>query len=204
MKKVLSLLVVAAAVLMGSAMAQTDSHDVSVTIPNLLRLRIVNGSTAEAAAPSVAFDYNTLAANVDKYIAEVNGTTSGGLAPTTVTDFGNVIVFSNRTSWEVRVNASALGFADTFTLGVAAGGVALSDIVVKPSGVKGTGVTTVAANWDLANTSGNVNGDLVANGAKTTGWSSLGFSGNDYKLTVNGDENPGTYTTTVTYTIIGL
>lgn len=36
----------------------------------------------------------------------------------------------------------------------------------------------------------------------TSGWKSLGFNGLDYRVKVDGDEDPGEYATTVTYTIV--
>ncbi|MCA9329453.1 hypothetical protein KDA11_02320, partial [Candidatus Saccharibacteria bacterium] len=189
-----------------AALAQTgDSHTINVKIPNLLRLRIVDtGGLNSSNNGAIAFDYNSTAALQDQYINEVNAPT-GGLAPTTVTGFGDVIVFSNRTGWNVFVSASTLVFSDTRGLGLTAGaGLDLTDIIVTPSGSLDTGVTSVAGSWDLEHTGPSTYGDLIAQGGKTQGWSSLGFGGSNYKLVVDGDENPGDYDTTVTYTIVGL
>lgn len=180
----------------GFGFAQSDSHDVTVRIPSVLQLRITDGtSTADATNSSVTFDYQA-AANINTYLNTVNA--GGGLLnPTAVANFGNVVVFSNRSAtWSVGVAATALTFTNNLAVAGATGaGVALGDIRVVPSGTKGTGVTTVAANWNMATTT------AVATGGRTTGWSALGFGGTDYRLNVNGDEDPGTYTTVVTYTI---
>jgi hypothetical protein len=196
MKHLLRLAVLAALSTVGFGFAQTDSHDVTVRIPSVLQLRVTDGtSTADATGSSVTFDYQA-AANINTYLNAVN---AGGadLNPTAVNNFGNVVVFSNRTAtWSVNVAATALVFTNNLGVtGSTGAGVALADIKVIPSGAQGTGVTTRAANWNMGTTT------AVASGTRTTGWSALGFGGTDYRLTVNGNEDPGTYTSVVTYTI---
>ena len=197
MKKLVIISIVAAMLLAsGAAFGQAASHDVEIRVPNVLMLRITNGSGSLGVAsnPGVVFDFVTLSANVDAYLDAVN---DGGdeLAPTSVSDFDDVIVFSNRATWNVTVAADPIGFTDDVVTGLTANGIALSDITVAPSGTPGDHVSSVSASWSLATTTS------IANGVRTQGWRSLGFSGSDYRLTVNGDENPGTYRTTVTYTI---
>ncbi|MGL4611182.1 MAG: hypothetical protein ACRCYY_16145 [Trueperaceae bacterium] len=175
--------------------AQTDTHDVTVRIPSVLQLRVTNGtSNAEATNPSVTFDYQA-AANINTYLNSINA--GGGLLnPTATADFGNILVFSNRTAgWTVTVSSAPLTYTNNLSVAGATGlGVALGDIRVAPSGTRGSGVGTVTANYDMS-------GGTVATGTRTTGWSALGISGADYRLNVNGDEDPGQYTTVVTYTI---
>ncbi len=178
----------------GAAIGQAAaaSHDVEVRIPNVLFLRITDGNgNAAATDPSVTFDFQ---ANLSAYLNLVN-TGGGAIAPTAVSNFGGVVVFSNRGTWNVTVAATALVHTDNLTLGVTGNGVALSDITVTPSGTPGLNVSEVADDWNLTTATS------IANGVRTQGWRSLGFSGGDYRLAVNGDEDPGTYTTTVTYTI---
>lgn len=187
MKKVFSFLVVVATLVAGSAMAQTDTHDVTINIPEVLQISIFDASNNVAVAPSVSFDYVT---NAAAYLAMVNAG-GGALAATSSSQFADVRVMSNHASWQVTVSAAG-------ALGI---GLALADIDVTPSGVTGPNVAT-APGWDLT-------GGVMAVGTATVGggqlaFQSLGFSGNDYSLTVNGDEDPGTYTLTVTYTITGL
>ena len=178
---------------LGTAFAQSDSHDVEIQIPTILSVRIVDGGGALAANPKVTFDYRSSSADVQLYIDAVNAG-GGDLAPTAVTDFSDVQVFSNQASWSVYVSASALGFTQLDSGITSGAGIALSDIVVTPTGTKGANVSTVSSSFALdASTA-------VATGVNTSGgWQSLGFSGGDYALAVNGDENPGMYTTTVTY-----
>jgi hypothetical protein len=195
-RHLLRLAALAALSVAGLGFAQSDSHDVTVKIPSVLQLRITDGtSTADATGSSVTFDYQA-AANINTYLNTVN-LGGGNLNPTAVANFGNVVVFSNRSAtWSVGVAATALTFTNNLSVTGATGvGVALADVKVIPSGTKGSGVTTVAANWNLGTTT------AVATGSRTTGWSALGFGGNDYRLAVNGDEDPGTYATVVTYTI---
>jgi hypothetical protein len=196
-RHLLRLAALAALSVAGLGFAQTDSHDVTVKIPSVLQLRITDGtSTADATNSSVTFDYQGTAANITTYLNTVNAG-GGNLNPTAFANFGNVVVFSNRSAaWSVGVSATALVYTNNLSVAGATGaGVALADIKVIPSGTKGSGVTTVAANWNLGTTT------AVATGGRTTGWSALGFGGTDYRLTVNGDEDPGTYTNVVTYTI---
>lgn len=182
----------------GFGFAQSDTHDVTVKIPSVLQVRITNGtSTAASAAPAIEFDYQA-AANINTYLNAVN---AGGadLAPTLVTDFGNVLVFSNRVgTWNLRVSANALTYTNNLGLTPAPTGVgvALADLKVTPAGTMDSSVTSRSANFALATAPA-----IVASGSRTTGWASVGISGNDYKLTVSGDEDPGQFVTTVTYTI---
>jgi hypothetical protein len=195
MKKLFATAVISAVLLAtGVAFGQSASHDVEVLIPNVLMLRITDGTSNDATSdPSVTFDFQA-PGNVDTYLDAVNDG-GGNLAPTDVSAFGGVVVFSNRATWNVTVGASILDFVDSLGLSVTGNGVALSDISVTPSGTPGLNVSDVSTNWDLTTSTS------IANGVRTQGWRSLGFSGGDYRLAVNGDENPGTYTTTVTYTI---
>lgn len=175
----------------GAAFAQSASHDVEIRLPNVLMLRITDGtSNAAATDPSVLFDFQ---GDMDTYLDMVN-TGGGNLEPTDVSAFGDVIVFSNRATWTVTVAADPIAFDDSVGVGVAGNGVALSDITVVPSGTAGLNVSSVETSWDLT-------GSAIATGVRTQGWRSLGFSGDDYRFAVDGDEDPGTYTTTVTYTI---
>ncbi len=195
MKHILSTLLISALLAsLGSAFAQSASHELEIRIPNVLMLRITDGSSNSAAvSPAVNFDFQA-AANVDTYLDMVNGG-GGNLLPTSVNNFGDVIVFSNRATWNVTVAASVVTFANNLGIaGITGNGVALSDISVTPSGTAGLNVSSVSASWDLT-------GSTIANGVRTQGWRSLGFGGDDYRFSVNGDEDPGTYTTTVTYTI---
>ncbi len=192
MKKIFGLAMVAVMVLgLGAAFAQPAAgHDVNIRIPRLLMLRITDGLSNNAAtSPSVEFDFQ---ADATDYIAAVNAG-GGTVAPTTVTDFGDVVVLANAGGWSVGVSSGVLSFIDNLAVGGTGAGIALTDITVAPSGAAGANVTPTGGF--------NLSGATVANGSKTTGWESLGFSGGDYGLTVDGDEDPGEYSTTVTYTI---
>jgi hypothetical protein len=182
----------------GLGFAQTDTHDVTVRIPSVLQVRITNGtSTAASAAPAIEFDYQA-AANINTYLNTVNAG-GGDLPPTLVTDFGNVLVFSNRVgTWNLGVSAAALTYTNNLGLTPAPTGlgVALADLKVTPSGAMDSSVASRSASYTLATAS-----STVASGGRTTGWASTGIGGNDYDLVVSGDEDPGQYVTTVTYTI---
>ncbi len=198
-RHLLRLAALAALSVAGLGFAQTDTHDVTVRIPSVLQVRITNGiSTAASATPAIEFDFQTLPANVNAYLNTVN-LGGGDLAPTAVTDFGNILVFSNRVgTWNLRVSAAALTFTNNLGLTPAPTGVgvALADLKVTPSGTMDTSVASRSTTYTLATAPA-----IVASGGRTTGWASTGIGGNDYDLVVSGDEDPGQYVTTVTYTI---
>jgi hypothetical protein len=193
MQKVFSLLFV---LLLASsfALAQQASHDVLVRIPNVLMLRITDGNGNNAASnPGVTFDF---VSDPDTYISAVNSG-DGELSPTSISNFSDVIVFSNRASWTVNVQASAISASQLSGLNTGLSGMSLAKIGVAPSTFTPTAfVTSRAESWTLSE-----NATAIAQGTRTQGWRSLGFSGSDYRLTVDGSEDPGQYATTVTYTI---
>ena len=199
MKKLVVVSIVAAVLLASGAVfgkSATTEHELEIRIPDVLFLRITDGtegSNASADNPSVMFDFQALE-NIDTYMDMVNAG-GGDLEPTNVNNFGDVIVFANRGAWSVGVSAEDFDFEDNLDLEVTHNGVALGDIKVVRSGTPGTNVSSVAASWDLTTAT------AIASGTRTQGWNSLGFSGIDYSFTVDGHEAPGTYTTTVTYTI---
>jgi hypothetical protein len=197
-RHLLRLAALAALSVAGLGFAQTDTHDVTVKIPSVLQVRITNGtSTAASAAPAIEFDYQA-AANINTYLNTVNAG-GGDLPPTLVTDFGNVLVFSNRVgTWNLRVSAAALTYSNNLGLTPAPTGVgvALADLKVTPSGTMDSSVASRSASYTLATAPA-----IVASGSRTTGWASTGIGGSDYDLVVSGDEDPGQYVTTVTYTI---
>jgi len=178
-----------------AAFAQaTASHGVDVRIPAVLSVRITTGSgNAAASNPAVMFDFTSGQGFTDYLAALDSG--FGWLAPTLVSNFGDVVVFANRGTWNVAVSATGIAFVADVVAGELPAGVNLADIVVTPSGaIDGTFVANRSADWTLA-------GGPVADGIATQGWRSLGFSGNDYAFYADGDEAPGSYTTVVTYTI---
>lgn len=181
MKKLVATLIATSMLVgMGTVSAQA-SHDVTVTIPQVMMIRIFDDSNATASNPGVIFD---IAAGAYAALFEDDGT-GGRLPSTSAPNFGDVRVFSTD-SWRVNVSASTTG--DEWE------GLSLADISVAPSETPGTNVDRRVDEWNLTTTA-----NLFV-GAATRGWSSLGFSGADYILTVNGQES-GTYTASVTYTI---
>jgi hypothetical protein len=198
-RHLLRLAALAALSVTGLGFAQTDSHNVTVRIPSVLQVRITDGaSNAASAAPAVEFDFQD-SANTGIYFDAV---AAGGdlVAPTDVVDFGDIKVFSNRNgTWNLSVVASALNYTNNLGLNpVPVPGITLSltDIMVEPSSPEDSSVTDRAEDFSLSTSS-----QVVAQGTRTTGWASVGISGEDYALNVDGDEDPGQYVTTVTYTI---
>ncbi len=197
-RHLLRLAALAALSVAGLGFAQTDTHDVTVRIPSVLQVRITDSTGNNPGAnPAIEFDYQA-AANLPTYLNTVN-LGGGDLAPTAVTDFTNIKVFSNRVgTWNLRVSAAALTFTNNLGLTPAPTGVgvALADLKVTPSGTMDASVTSRSTSYTLATAPA-----IVASGGRTTGWAAVGIGGNDYDLVVNGDEDPGQYVTTVTYTV---
>lgn len=180
------------AALASTAAAQTQSHEVSVTVPATIGLRIVGTGTGPR---SVTFAYGS---NPQAYTTAVEQDEL--LPPTAVSRFADVqLNVTRRGRWRLHVQASTF----VFTGSAAPTGLALSDIQVIRSGpqdaVNGSGGSaTYASTWTLSTTGI----EIASSPNPTGGWRSLGFSGWDYRLTVDGDETPGTYTTVVTYSLI--
>jgi hypothetical protein len=150
------------------------SHQLSVTIPEVLFVQILGTS------PAVSFD---LSENTEAYLAAAdNETAIGSSASTTMTD---VQVWANQ-GWVLTVEAEE--FVDAESLSIA-------NIEVVPTGDLPLSVTSRLVSFRL-NTTAN-----VAEGGATGGWASVGISGSDYSIFVDGMEATGTHTTTVTYSV---
>lgn len=169
----------AALVLLASSTAfaqQTeDDHDLRVTIPEVVMIRIL-APTGEAAF--VEFDY-AATANQPTYFAalELGGNQT---LPPTDGNISDIEVLAIGTTWQINVSAPAF----------ALGGVSLADIGVTPDPAFGTPFTLSTG--------------TAALGGGATPWTSLGIDWESYSLTVNGDEDAGDETIIVTYTIVDL
>lgn len=182
---------------MSLASAQRADHETEVYIPSYLGIRIVNDAGAARGSPAVNFDYTSdVAAYTDAYKGP------GYISASEVTDFADVQV-SVRTGfglplWYVEVQASPLQYR-----GAQGGeGLALDDIEVVRGAVSGLDQQAVAwgdvrDTWALSTTPQWIAYSLLG----TYGWQTLGFNGLDYRVAVDGDEDPGEYSTTVTYAI---
>lgn len=177
-----------------SAFGQSTSHSLNVSVPSYIGLRIVG---AGAAVPrSVVFDY---AADPIAYLAAAD--TNQPLEPTSVTRFEDVEVnVIGLGFWSVNVEATAFTYA-----GPGSGsGLDLADVRVvrgSASGLTQNAITvfwflgSYDTSWTLSTSPQRIARSLLGTG----GWRSLGFNGWDYTLAVDGDEDAGSYTTTVTY-----
>lgn len=193
-----SLLFVALAVPPALAQA-TDrdaaGHDVAVTIPSTIGIRIVGTGPAR-----VTFDY---AADLPGYLAAAEA--GAPLEPTSVSGFDDIEVRApgrvGAPAWYVTVTASPLAYS-----GAGAGeGLELADLGVAPGESSGLSpefpiwlLGVVAPNWTLSSTPQWIAYGYVGSGR----WRSLGFNGDDYRLAVQGDEDPGVWQSTVTYTMV--
>lgn len=187
-------------------LAQTDqaSHDVSVTIPIDYGIRLIRNAGTFPEPYTVTFNYGT---DLAAYQAAV---TSGDPLIPTYTNVSDVTVRANGDGSEWCVFVSATAFP-------AASGLSVSDISVTRdkgpvSGLQAPGWLFSPKNkgrqiktWVMSTTDVEV-GCSQANTPSSKksgdGWVSLGFNGLDYELTVDGDEEPGTYTSVITYTIV--
>ncbi len=184
---------------MSLASAQQADHKTEVYIPSYLGIRIINDAGAARGSPAVNFDYTS---DVSAYTDAYKG--PGYIGASEVTDFADVQV-SVRTGfafplWYVTAQASPLAYEGS----QGGAGLTLGDIEVVRGSVSGLnqgavvgGLGRVFDAWTLA-----VNPQPVAYSfIGTYGWRSLGFNGLDYRVAVDGDEDPGEYSTTVTYAI---
>jgi len=180
--------------LLPSAFARSAAHDVAVRIPNYIGLKIVDAAGNIALGASVVFDYES---DPDAYVAAIEG--DGRLAPTSVVDFADVQVAVRGGAWRVWVGALQLAYAGEHT----GSGLRLSDIRVERGAVSGLTPDaidfrpggSILTGWNMSNSWQRI----VIDSQSTGGWRSLGFNGLDYVLTVQGDEDPGRYTTVVYY-----
>lgn len=177
-----------------AAFAQGVPHDIQVRIPNYIGLKIVDEAGDIALGAAVVFDYENAP---EAYVAAIEG--SGRLSPTNTVDFADVQVAVRGGSWRVFVGAFPLTYAGEH----AGAGIQLADIRVERGAVSGltpTAIThrpggSMSAGWNMSNSWRRIARDAGSTG----GWRSLGFNGLDYILTVQGDEDPGRYTTVVFY-----
>lgn len=176
------------------ALAQGANHRVTTRTPNYIGLKIVDAAGNIALGAAVVFDYES---DPDAYVAAVEG--DGRLAPTSVVDFADVQVTVRGGWWRIWVGALQLTYAGDHI----GAGLQLSDIRVQRGTVSGltpTAIThlpggTMSAAWNMTNSWQSI----ATDSGSTGGWRSLGFNGLDYVLTVQGDEDPGRYTTVVFY-----
>jgi hypothetical protein len=123
------------------------------------------------------------------------------LLPTSVNRFEDIEVNVNGFGlWSVYVQATPFVFTGTGT----GAGLALEDVGVARGSVSGLAqdaitvfwfLGTYDTEWTLSTNARRIARSLLGTG----GWRSLGFNGWDYALAIDGDEDAGTYTTTVTY-----
>ena len=182
MKKLVLISIVAALLLGASAgfaqptnSPQSAGHDVSVTIPNLLMIRLTLGSDLAAVEDptSVAFSWD--AAGFEPV---------GTFGPTNLAsaNWDAVRVFANGTGWSFAVETEAtLGFD-------------WSSVTVTPQAVDGVTMASFAL-------PDGGEAELLTAQAPTSGWRDLGFGPAQFSLALDGSEEPETYTTTVTYSI---
>lgn len=172
--------------------AQTQQHDVTITLPAYIGIRIVGTGTGPR---SVTFDY---VANPNTYFTAIDAG-GGTLPPTAVSRFDDVEVNISRNGrWRIHVLATTFAYTGP----AAPAGLALGDIRVdrtRPqNAVFGPGNSArYATFWTLSTTAT----EIASSNRATGGWRSLGFSGWDYSLRVDGDEAGGTYFTVVTYSL---
>ncbi len=175
MKKFLATAIAIAMVYgLGTTFAQSSqSHDVEINIPNVLMLRLTSGnSNAAVNNPSaVVFDLTTVAFEPEATYQPTN------LA---AANWDNVRVFANGGGWQVTVATDNDSFDWSKVTVTPSGG----DFAVNPF--------TLPAGTSVP---------IFSSPSRTNGWRSLGFGPAQFELALDGSEEAGTYSTTVTYTI---
>ncbi|MCA1789577.1 MAG: hypothetical protein LC667_06910 [Thioalkalivibrio sp.] len=157
----------------GSVFAQqiSDNHQLEVTIPDVLMIRVV---TSDNTAATVQFDYaNEL--YEDNYFAALEA--DGAWLPPTGGNITDVEVLAIGGPWTVDVTTGDFALA----------GLAREDVRVTPT----AGFSAFFLN----------DADDVASGSAGGGWTPLGISFDEYALWVDGDEGAGSDEITVTYSI---
>ena len=180
MKKVLSLLAAAAVLSSSAAFAQdTQSHDVNIRIPDVLRIRLTQGASSDAVANPSAVEFDFVANQAIFDVGSYGPTNPGAF------NWDDVQVFSNDVDgWQVNVS----------TVNNSAAAFDWSKVEVAPSGTN----ANVSPVFNLGG------GSIADNSAKTGGWERLGFGPNDFTISFDGSEDAGDYNATVTYEIFGL
>lgn len=174
--------------------AQQARHDVHVRLPDVAGIRIVG---AGSGARRVDFD---LVAAGDGY---VNGVASGVVAPTGVHRFEDLQVNVNRQGrWSVHVVATpfvdvATGASTDLDVGRVEVRRGVSSGLVQDA-IAGSGASAgILDAWQLSTASQRI----AFRSSSTGGWRSLGFSGHDYRLLLDGTEPAGDHATVVVYTL---
>ena len=182
MKKLVIISIVALALTaLSTAAAQTASdqgsenasvaHGLNITIPSLLMIRF----TADVGSTGVLGSEPDPVAFV---WTTANFEPVGTFVPTNSPNWGDIKVFANG-SWDVDVTVSNGAFD-------------WSQVAV----VDGAGAVRFSLpSTDTGTTS------ILSGQTRTNGWFSLGIAPEDFRLTLDGFEDIGTYETVVTYTI---
>lgn len=191
---------------LGVAQAQPGAkgHQALVGIPETYGIRIVNTLGQPAFSPEVVFDFGT---DPLGYVAAAEA--PGYLVPTSVDRFADVQVSVQAgfglPLWYVEVVATPLAYSGPVT----GDGLELGDIWVEPGASSGLSQSfinpvfygflgEVRSSWALSESP-----QAIAWSAFSTGgWSSLGFNGEDYRVDVQADEDAGSYSTLVTYSLV--
>ena len=174
MKKALSLLAAAAVLSSGVVFAQNEqSHEVNVKIPDVLRIRLTQPNSNDAATNPDPVEFDFIANEAVFDTGTVFGPTNSNF------NWDDVKVFSNnQNGWEVFVTTDNGDF-DWGKIKVAA-----------------DGAHAFNGGFDLDG------GSIAGHGSKTGGWESLGFGPQDFSIVFDGSEDAGTYSTMVTYTVL--
>lgn len=208
-RRITTLLGTLALLLPATANAQTAVHELSVMVPDVLGIRLVGPG---AGPRGVIFDYGS---DAQAYLTAVDE--GSDLLPTVVQRFENVQVRAVRNGrWSLHVVATPF----TYVGPTGAQGLLLSEVRVHRGVRSGLVQDAIVGHEPGGGTGGSRGGgsgnagsfgyltawslssdaqEIAWRSGSTGGWRSLGFSGSDYALTVDGDEASGTYTTTVTY-----
>lgn len=171
------------------------AHHVGISVPDIIGIRIVGPGTGPRA---VTFD-----ATIDPS-SFVDATISAGvLTPHSVSRFEDIQVNATRNGrWGVDVIATPWTYS-----GPGSGeGLPIESVRVRRSvrsgltqdAILGPGQSAwILDSWSLSTASQRIAQRTGATG----GWRSLGFNGWDYEIVLSGSEDPGTYTTIVTYSL---
>ena len=171
-------LLLAAGAAFGQTVTAATSHDVSIAIPEVVMIRLTNGTSNGAVTSNLDIGFEI----TEEDLVDLTVGVDESFEPTSVNDWDDVRVFSNRAStWTVTLGVEPDEDSASF---------AWERVQVSPTG---SGLRTTP--FDLGSSSS----PLVTSALR--GWRSLGFGPENFALMLDGDVTEGDYSATVTYTL---
>ncbi len=179
MKKLVVVSIVAGLLLssgavLGQGVTDDASHNVRVVIPEVVMIRLTNGTSNDAVTENTDVTFDLSSFTADDLV--------GTHVPSDVSAWDDVKVFVNRNvTWTVKVEVSQTAGPEDETF-------LWNKISVTPSAAGLADPFTLTDGTEIAS-------------RDERGWQSLGFGPADFELDLDGTEVVGDYTASVTYVL---